>query len=82
MISFKEQSPAEKQNKYYYTPTKSQNQFPKNARILNKNLQFFVVFSILFYARDGIWGSEGMGAEKDPRYLYIKDLNPYNDFVE
>ena len=66
MISFEEQSPAEKQNKYSHNSSKSQNQFPKNARISNKNLRFFVVVYGLFDARDGIWGSEGIWAEKDP----------------
>ena len=65
MIYFKEQSPAEKQNKYSHNPSKSQKQFPKNARIKNENLHFFLVFYSLFYMRDEIWGSEGIWAEKD-----------------
>ena len=68
MISFKEQSPAEKQNKYSYNPSKTQNQFPRNARISNEILQFFLVFYGIFDARDGLWGSEGIWAEKDPTH--------------
>lgn len=64
MISFKEQSPAEKQNKYSHNASKFQNQFPKNARFQSENLRFFVVVYVLFYARDGIWGSDGIWAEK------------------
>lgn len=66
MISFKEQSPAEKQNKYSHNPSKAKNKFPKNARISNENLHFFVAFYSLFYVRDGFWGSYGIWAEKDP----------------
>lgn len=64
MISFKEQSPAEKQNKYSHNPSKYQNQFPKNARNSNENLHFFVVIYSLFDVRDGIGGGEGMWEEK------------------
>ena len=58
MISFKEQSPAEKQNKYSHNPSKFQNQFPKKARIKGENLRFFGVFYEVFYTRDGICESE------------------------
>ena len=67
-FSFKEQSPAEKQNKYSHNPSKFQNQFPKNAWILSENLRFFVVVYGIFDARDGLWGSEGKWAEKDPTH--------------
>ncbi len=63
-LSLKEQSPTEKQNKYSHNPSKSQNQIPKNARIKNENLRFFVVVYSLFYTRDGMWGSAGIWAEK------------------
>ncbi len=68
MFSFEEQSPTEKQNKYFHNLSKTQNQFPKNARFQSENLLFFGVFYGAFDVRDGIWGSWRIWAEKDPTH--------------
>ena len=48
---------------------------PMEAKKLKRKFTLFLVFYSIFYVRDGIWGSEGIWAEKDP--VFIKNVKKF-----